>query len=272
MPSGDIGRHDSSTRPAPAAPQASGTAQHGVGQHAVGDAARQWPERIERARQRKHAAHAVVAGRGFVAGHAVARGGDADRAAGVGADGERQQPVGDNNAASRGRAARGARRPGSVRVAGRAVMRVEADARIGEFGHVQRADADQAGPSAGGDQIRMARRDRPAAPSSRRRHAPDVRQDPGDRHAVERTQRRADATACARPRPRGGRASAKLDEDGLVVGLAILSKCRDEIDGVHDASRSLLARCEASGRCSAILSIDDGGAVAAKDDGTSSPG
>ena len=74
-------------------------------------------------------------------------------------------------------------------------MRIEADAGISEFRHVQRADTDQAGRRAGSNQIRIGRGGW-IAPQHRRAgesHPPlDVEQIlPADRHAVEGAPRRA---------------------------------------------------------------------------------
>ena len=50
------------------------------------------PERVERARERKHAVHREAPGRRLVAHDAIEARGNPHRAAGVGADGERRQP------------------------------------------------------------------------------------------------------------------------------------------------------------------------------------
>ena len=127
-------------------------------------------------------------------------------------------------------------------------MRIEADARIGEFGHVQRADTDQAGACAGGDQIRIGR-GRGIAPQHRRageRHPPlDVEQIlPADRHAVERTQRRAVAQPLARRLGlAAGALRQELDEDGLVVRPGDpVENVVDEIDGIQRSIAELAGK------------------------------
>ena len=112
-------------------------------QRAIGNAARHRPDRVERERQRERAVgrHALLAR--LEADDAAERRRNAGRAAGVGADRDLAHAVGDRDRAARGRAARHARAVG--RIAGRAEMRIDADAGEGELAHVGLGDDHGAG-------------------------------------------------------------------------------------------------------------------------------
>ena len=116
---------------------------HRVGERAIGDAPRHRADRVERERQRKRAVgrHPLLAR--LPADDAAERRGNAGRAAGVGADRDLAHAVGDRDAAAGGRAARHAR--AVERIAGRAEMRIGADAGEGELAHVGLGDDHRAG-------------------------------------------------------------------------------------------------------------------------------
>ena len=116
--------------------------QHGVRLGAVQHAARQRAHRIqgERQRERPLAWHPGL--RGLEPGHPVQGCGNADGTAGVRTDGDLAHPPRHGHAGPGRRAPRNARCiPGIAR---RAVMRIDADARERELGHVGLADDDRA--------------------------------------------------------------------------------------------------------------------------------
>ena len=121
--------------------------KHGVEHRAAGDAARQRPETVERKRQRHAAIERHAALRRLEADDAVEGRGNPAGAAGIGAERAIGHAIGDRHRCARGRAAghmADAAVPGALR---RAVMRIDTDAGIGEFGHVGAADHDKTGPA-----------------------------------------------------------------------------------------------------------------------------
>ncbi len=124
---------------------------HGIDQRAARDGRRERADRIEAVGQREGAV-ARNAPRGRLeAGEAAQRGRDAHRAAGVGADGEGGHAVGDRDRRAGGGPAGDAPGRPVPRVARRVEMGVEAEAGIGELGHVGAPDHDRTGGAQPGD-------------------------------------------------------------------------------------------------------------------------
>ena len=213
--------------------------QRHVEQDAVLDRARQRPDRIVAASQRDDPCRVDAARARLEADDAVERRRNAHRAARIGADGAGHQPRGDRSAAARGRAARRAQRLAVVGVHRRAEMRVEAEARIGKFAHIDLADRDHAGRGGVGDAGEVPGLGRSAAEQLRAgggRRARDVEQIlPGDRHAVERRQRRANLVAALRLLCLGPRARrAHRDEDVVALGPGDpLQHAFGKLDGIR---------------------------------------
>ena len=171
---------------------------HRVGLGAVHDGPRDRPDRVDALRQRKGAGGGNALPARLEADEAAERAGNAGGAAGVAADGDLAHAVGDRHGGARRRAAGNALAIG--RIARRAVMRIDADAGKGEFGHVGLGDDDRAAGAQGahhrrigvgrlallGQNLRAGARD----------FAGDVEQIlDGDDGAVERAERDAGAGA-----------------------------------------------------------------------------
>ncbi|GCC45360.1 hypothetical protein chiPu_0029197, partial [Chiloscyllium punctatum] len=153
--------------------------QHGIERGAAGHRIGQRAIAVQGERQRHAAGKRNPALRRLVADDAVEGGRDPAGAAGIGAERTERHAVGDRDRSPRGRAAghmADAPVPGALR---RAEMRIDADARIGELGHVGASDHDEAGalePRHGG-RIGLRRRGILQRPGACARHLPlDVEQ------------------------------------------------------------------------------------------------
>ncbi len=117
---------------------------HGVvSEREVADRARERPEVIEACDEGKRACPRQTAIGRLQPENAAERGGHADRAVGVGAERERNQPAGDRAAGAAGGAAGHAQR--IVRIARWTVVHILAGEVVGVFAHVERADQNGAG-------------------------------------------------------------------------------------------------------------------------------
>ena len=124
-------------RPASGARRGNGdrlAGEHRIDDGAAFDGVGERADRIERGRQRHHAVDRHAPRRRLEAGDAAHRGGNAHRAAGVGAERRHGHAIGHRDGGARRRTAR---HPLAIgRIARRAVVRVEAHAREGELAHV----------------------------------------------------------------------------------------------------------------------------------------
>ena len=115
----------------------------GIGDRAIGDGAGDGPDRIECAGEREGARGRHASGRGLESHRSREGGGNADRAARVAADRDLSHAVDHRDDRAGGRASR--RAAAIARVAGDRSVRIGAERREGEFGHLRLADDDRAG-------------------------------------------------------------------------------------------------------------------------------
>jgi hypothetical protein len=213
-------------------------AQRLVQRDRVGDGLRERADAVQRRGQREDAAAVDARRRRPEADDAAQRGGDPDRSGGVGADRQVDRACGDRDGRSRRRAARHARRLRVVRVARRAEVRVQAEARVGQLAQVRLADADQAGGGEVRDDRRVRGRGRGVAAErgARGGRGPgNVEQVlDGDGPPVERPARRALLVA----EGAGGRLGAGPlggEGDEGVGEVGIRRAAQRGLDGLHGA-------------------------------------
>ena len=170
-------------------------AQQRVEHDRIGDRRRQRADAVERRRERLHAVALDPRGGRLEPDDAAERRGHADRAGRVGADRARHDAGGHRDRRPRRGAARDP--PRCARIARRAEVRVQAQARVRELAQVRLADAHHPGGRQPGDhrRVRAGRRRIASQRRARRgayaRHVDEVL--PRDRHAVERPARGAGA-------------------------------------------------------------------------------
>ncbi len=187
---------------------------------------REHTEGIEARREREYTFHRIAALGRLVADNSVEGGRDADRAARIGPDRDRDQSHRHGNRRARGRTTGNAWRFGAAPgIARRAVMRVEAKAGEGELGHAGTSHRDHACGAECGDDRRVPFRGGRGGENARarRRHlAGDIEQIlPGERHAVERTEGTSSAQpSCRRFRLGAGMIGADASEETGHVGCS----------------------------------------------------